>query len=306
MQIHLGTGARRAEWERAVVCVGTFDGVHLGHEAVIRKAVGDAREAELPCVLVTFDRHPASILAPARTPPTLATVNQNLRRFAALGVSVVLVLPFDAALSRMSADQFLNDILVGSLKAVKVVVGHDFAMGNGREGNTDWLAARIPTDVVPPFELEGERVSSSDIRRAVIAGDVERAARLLGRPYALEGVIVGGQRLGRTLGYPTANLARSTHLALPADGVYAGAYESPTGRFLAATAIGTRPAVGGGARTVESYLLDYPGDSLYGLPARVEFHHRLRGEENFPSLDALVEQMARDVAQTRSLLSDRT
>jgi riboflavin kinase/FMN adenylyltransferase len=302
MQVHLGTGTLRAEWARAVVCVGTFDGVHLGHRAVIRRAVEDAREAELPSVLVTFDRHPAAILAPAKTPPALATLGENLRQFATLGVSVVLVLPFDAALSRMSADQFLADVLRGAARADRIVVGHDFAMGNGREGTTEWLAARIPTDVVPPFELEGHRVSSSEIRRSVQAGDVERAGTLLGRPYALEGVIVGGQRLGRELGYPTANLARSLNQALPADGIYAGWFESIQGRYRAATSIGTRPAVGGGDRTVEAFLLDYPGESLYGLSARLEFHRRLREERNFPSLDALKEQMARDVALARELV----
>jgi riboflavin kinase/FMN adenylyltransferase len=172
-------------------------------------------------------------------------------------------------------------------------------MGNGREGTTEWLAARIPTKVVPPFEIEGGRVSSSNIRRAIQAGDVELAARLLGRPYALTGVIVGGQRLGRQLGYPTANMARSIDQALPADGIYAGWFESPTGRYRAAASIGTRPAVGGGARTVESYLLDYPGDSLYGLSARLELVARLRDEANFESLEALKEQIARDVDETR-------
>ncbi|MGV3618656.1 MAG: bifunctional riboflavin kinase/FAD synthetase [Fimbriimonas sp.] len=302
MQVHLGTGTLRAEWPRAVVCVGTFDGVHLGHQAVIRRAVADAREAELPCILVTFDRHPASILAPSKTPPSLASTGENLQRFEALGVTLVLILPFDAALSRMSADQFLEEILRKGVKAERIVVGHDFAMGNGREGTTEWLAARIPTDVVPPFELEGHRVSSSDIRRAVLAGDVEHAHALLGRPYELEGTIVGGQRLGRELGFPTANLARSANQALPADGVYAGWFESPHGRHRAATSVGTRPAVGGNTRTVETYLLDYPGDSLYGLPVRLEFHRRLRDEWNFPSLEALKDQIAADVEQVRALV----
>jgi len=302
MQVHLGLGALHAEWPRAVACVGTFDGVHRGHQAVIGAAVAHAMEAELPCVLVTFDRHPSAVLAPTRTPQALAAPQENLARFAALGVSVALVLPFDAALSRMSAEQFLDDILRGAARATEVVVGHDFAMGNGREGTTEWLADRIPTTVVPAFEIEGVRVSSSLIRQAVARGDVARAAELFGRPYALSGVVVGGQRLGRQLGYPTANLARSTDQVLPADGVYAGWFESSRGRYRAAISVGTRPAVGGGDRTVEAYLLDYPGDSLYGLSAHLEFVHRLRSEENFPSLDALKEQMARDVEETRSLL----
>jgi riboflavin kinase/FMN adenylyltransferase len=303
MQIHLGIDSLRAEWPRSVVCIGTFDGVHLGHRAVISRAVRDAAEAELPSVLVTFDRHPAAVLAPDRCPPSLATLGENLRHFRELGVSAVLVLPFDRALSRMSAQAFLDDILIGAAKADRLVVGHDFAMGHGREGTTEWLAQRIPTSVVEAFTVEGERVASSAIRRAVDAGDLETARRQLGRPYALEGVVVGGQRLGRTLGYPTANLARSENLVLPADGVYAGWFEAPTGRFRAATAIGTRPAVGGGARTVESYLLDYPGDRLYGASVRVEFEVRLREERNFPSLDALVIQMGDDVERARRALN---
>jgi len=302
MQVHLGVGVLRAEWERAVVCIGTFDGVHLGHEAVIKTAVSEARRQDLPCVLVTFDRHPAEILAPSRAPMYLAPLQENLRRFEELGVSVTLVLHFDAELSRMSADRFLNEILIGSARAGEIVVGHDFAMGNGREGTASWLSSRIPTTIVPPYEVDGERVSSSVIREAVLEGDMACAARLLGRPYVVTGVVVGGQRLGRQLGYPTANLARSMNQALPANGIYAGWFESSKGRFAAAVSIGVRPAVGGGDRTVEAYLLDYPGDSLYGLSARLSVTSRLHEELDFPSLDDLVEQISRDVAETRRRL----
>jgi len=302
MQVHLGIGVLRAEWERAVVCIGTFDGVHLGHEAVIRTAVQEARRQDLPCVLVTFDRHPAEILAPDRAPKYLAPLQENLNRFEELGVAVTLVLHFDAELSRMSAERFLNEILVGSARAAELVVGHDFAMGNGREGTAAWLSSRIPTTIVPPFEVDGERVSSSAIRDAILQGDMEGAARLLGRAYAITGVIVGGQRLGRQLGFPTANLARSMNQALPANGIYTGWFESSKGRYPAAVSIGVRPAVGGGDRTVEAYLLDYPGDSLYGLSARLEIVSRLHEELDFPSLDALIEQISRDVAETRRRL----
>lgn len=221
MQVHFGVGLLRAEWSRAVVCVGTFDGVHLGHRAVIGRAVEEARNAELPCALATFDRHPFAVLNPARCPKAIADLGENLREFERLGVAVAVVLPFDAALSRMSADVFLRDVLQGAMHASNLVVGHDFAMGNGREGTPEWLAARVPTTVVPPFEIEGHRVSSSAIRTAIAEGNVESAARLLGRPFELTGVVVGGQKLGRTLGYPTANLARSIDGVLPADGVYA-------------------------------------------------------------------------------------
>lgn len=302
MQVHLGVGVLRAEWEKAVVCIGTFDGVHLGHEAVIRLAVSEARRQDLPCVLVTFDRHPAEVLAPDRAPHYLAPLQENLARFKDLGVAVTLVLHFDAELSRMSADRFLNEILIRSAKAAELVVGHDFAMGNGREGTAEWLSKRIQTTIVPPFEVDGERVSSSNIRDAILKGDMQRAALLLGRPYAITGVVVGGQKLGRELGYPTANLARSMNQALPANGIYTGWFESQKGRYAAAVSIGVRPTVGGVDRTVEAYLLDYPGDSLYGLAARLEVISHLHEELKFPSLTDLITQIDSDVAETRRRL----
>jgi len=299
--VSFGLGALCAEWPRAVACIGTFDGVHLGHRAVIAEGARQAREAELPLVLATFDRHPAATLAPGRRPKALAPLEENLREFAGLGVAVAVVLPFDAEMAAMRASAFLDDVLLAALRADRFVVGHDFAMGQGREGTADWLAARVATTVVPPFEIDGSRVSSSAIRRAVEAGDMGFAARLLGRPFALSGVIVGGQRLGRTLGYPTANLARTIDGVLPPDGVYAARFHAPQGVFSAALAIGTRPAVGGGPRSVEAYLLDYDGASLYGAACRIEIVERLREERDFPSLDALVEQMGRDVQEVRNV-----
>jgi riboflavin kinase/FMN adenylyltransferase len=303
MQVHFGVELLRAEWRTSVTCVGTFDGVHLGHQAVIHEAVSHARNKELPCVLVTFDRHPAAILAPSRCPKALAALQENLEAFKALGVSATVVLPFDAELSRMSAERFLREILIGAAKACSIVVGHDFAMGNGREGTTDWLASRIPTTVVSAFEIDGIRVSSSRIREAVAAGRMEEATRLLGRPFALSGVVVGGQKMGRQLGFPTANIARSFDQAIPAQGIYAGWLTSSIGRFMAATSIGVRPAVGGGDQTVEAYLLDYTGDSLYGLAVELELTHRLREERDFPSLEALTLQINVDVEETRRILN---
>ncbi len=290
----------RAEWNAAVVCVGTFDGVHLGHQALIKSAVREARAKELPAVLVTFDRHPAAILAPERCPKAIASVEENLEQFRELGIAVAVVLPFDSALSQMSADRFLKDVLVRSVRAQSLVVGHDFAMGHDREGTTDWLRDRIPTQVIEPFEIASVRVSSSEIRRAVSNGDVERAQRLLGRRFAVTGVVVGGQKLGRQLGYPTANVARSFDQVMPLDGVYVAEVETPFGVYRSAVSIGVRPAVGGGARTIEAYLLDYPGDSLYGQSVRVGLMAYLRDEQNFPSLDALIRQIESDVALTRS------
>ena len=303
MQVHFGTELLHAEWNSAIACVGTFDGVHLGHQTLIRVAVKRALARELPSVVVTFDRHPAAILAPHKCPKAVASLETNLGQFKQLGVAVAVVLPFDLALSQMHATDFLESVLVRGVKASELVVGHDFAMGKDREGTTEWLSERIPTDVVPKFEVDGVRVSSSAIRSAVSEGDLEGAAKFLGRPFSVSGVVVGGQKLGRQLGYPTANVARSFDQILPAHGVYVGEMETPFGTFQAAASIGTRPAVGGIHRTIEAYLLDYPGDSLYGAHVRLDLHKRLRPEMNFANLEGLVDQIDQDVHDVRAYLT---
>lgn len=300
MQAHFGLELLRPEWERSVVCLGTFDGVHLGHQAVLREAVERAEERSVPAIPVTFDRHPAAVLAPDRCPPAVAGLAENLRRIEAVGAAVTVVLPFDRELSETPAERFLAETLVGRLRAEHLVVGHDFAFGRGREGTGAWLSSRISTSVVPAYEVDGARVSSRAIRSAVGEGQVEVAGKLLGRPFAMEGVVVGGQRLGRTLGYPTANLGRSSEGLVPGHGIYSGAAETPFGRFAAAISVGVRPTVGGTYRTVEAYLLNYPGRSLYGKALRLEFHRRIREERTFGSLEALIEQMGRDVAEVAS------
>jgi len=301
MQVHFGLELLQAEWPKSVVCVGTFDGVHLGHRAVIGRAVSDAAQRDLPCIVVTFDRHPAHVLAPDRCPKAIASLGENLEQFGSLGVGIAVVIPFTRELSQTTAQTFFDQALVGTLKAGSLVIGHDFAFGKGREGTPEWLKQRIETDVVPPFELEGSRVSSSAIRSAVEHGDVETAAKLLGRPFEVGGVVVSGQKLGRALGYPTANLARSFDQVTPADGIYAGYATTPHGVFKAAVSIGVRPAVGGKDRTIEAYLLDYPGQELYGRAISLALHRRIREERNFESLDALKDQIARDVALVASL-----
>ena len=303
MQVHFGIELLRPEWTRAVVCIGTFDGVHLGHQAVISEAVARASREELPSIVVTFDRHPSVVLNPSKAPKAIASLKMNLEHFQGLGVGLTVVLPFNAWLSRMSADEFFRAILVEKLRASTVVVGHDFAMGNGREGTLAWLSERMDTDVVPAFLVGEERVSSSLIRSAVSSGDLAKANAMLGRGFEIQGFVDHGQKLGRTLGFPTANIARSFDQVLPADGVYAARIMFDGQCFNAALAIGTRPAAGGGPRSIEAFLLDYPGASLYGKHVRLRLEHFLRPELNFPSLDALKEQMAKDVESVRTLLA---
>jgi riboflavin kinase / FMN adenylyltransferase len=175
-------------------------------------------------------------------------------------------------------------------------VGHDFAFGKGREGTTEWLKPRIETEVVPPFEVDGHRVSSSLIRQAVADGNLVSASKWLGRNFSITGAVVSGQKLGRQLGYPTINIARSYDGVLPKDGIYAGLAHTARGDFRAAISIGMRPTVEGDQRTLEAYLLDYPGQEIYGTSVDLEFHRRLRGEEKFDSLEALKHQIALDVS----------
>ncbi len=299
MQVHFGVELLKPEWQRAVVCIGTFDGVHVGHQKVIAAAVDRAKELEVPVIVATFDRHPAMVLNPAKAPKAIASLKMNLEQLQIHGVGLTVVLPFNAWLSRMSADEFFQSILIDKLKASCLVVGHDFAMGNGREGNTEWLKSRIETIIVPPFEIDGLRVSSSAIRESVSNGELDKANLLLGRGFEVQGFVEHGQKLGRTLGFPTANIARSFDQVMPRDGVYAAWFLVDGKKFKAALAIGTRPAVGGKERTIEAFLLDYPGESLYGQHIRVRLEKYLRPEANFASLDDLIHQMGLDVEAVR-------
>lgn len=302
MQVHFGTELLVPEWDGAVACIGTFDGVHLGHREVIGRAISIGRELELPVAIVTFDRHPAMILRPQSCPKPISSLAGNIRIFESLGASLALILPFDLALSRTSAGEFFQSVLCDRLKAIRVVVGHDFAFGHNREGTADWLNERIETTVVPPFMAEGVRVSSSRIRDAISQGDFQTANKLLGRAWALAGVVVAGKKLGRQLGYPTLNLARSFDQILPPDGIYAGRCETPFGDFKAAISIGCRPTVGGEHRTIEAFLLDYPGEPLYGRAVLLRFLERVRDEAKFDSLEELKEQIGRDVEQVAKIV----
>ncbi|MBS1705445.1 MAG: bifunctional riboflavin kinase/FAD synthetase [Armatimonadetes bacterium] len=292
---HFGLASLEATWTRSVVCIGTFDGVHRGHQEVIRECVRQSKELECPSIVVTFDRHPASVLRPDRCPPLIAAVAENLRQFYHIGASVVAVIPFNAALSQTPAEDFLQDVLISKMKAERVVVGEDFGFGRDREGTGKWLKDHIHTTLVPEYVDCGKRISSTTIRHLIAEGNVAEASHLLGRSWSISGIVVGGEKLGRTLGYPTINLAMAESYVFPPDGVFAGRCETSLGTYVAAISLGGRPTIPGIGRALEAYLLDYPGDELYGQSVRLEFLDRIRGQERFDSIEALKEQMSRDI-----------
>jgi riboflavin kinase/FMN adenylyltransferase len=279
------------------VAVGEFDGVHLGHRAVMRGAD----------TVLTFEPHPRAVVAPERAPKLLTSLPAKADLIAGLGVQELVVIPFDGAFAAQSPPAFIDDVLVGRLGARTVSVGENFRFGHRAAGDVALLRARdaFATRVVDLVEVDGEVVSSSHIRALVAAGDVERAGRLLGSPLQLRGPVAHGDKRGRTLGYPTANLVPDPALVCPGHGVYAcrAAVElDGSWRWWpAATSVGVRPTfVTGRGLLVEAFLLGFEGD-LYGRELRLDFLERLRGELRFDSVDALVEQMARDVADTRRI-----
>jgi len=279
------------------VAVGTFDGVHLGHREVIRGAD----------TVVTFEPHPRSVIAAAGIPRLLTTLDRKAELFAGLGVDELVVIDFDAAFAEQSARAFHDEVLAGRLGATHVSVGENFRYGARAQGDTELLAAdgRFGVSVVPLLEVDGEIVSSSHIRGLIAGGALEYAGELLGAPFSMTGEVVHGDERGRTLGYPTANLVPDPAYVSPAHGVYACRVQLPDADapVAAATNVGVRPQfVTGRGELVEAFLIDWSGD-LYGHELRVDFLKRLRGERRFGSVDALVEQMARDVEDARGLAS---
>jgi riboflavin kinase/FMN adenylyltransferase len=296
----------------SAVTIGAFDGVHLGHRAVIEEVRRRASILGCPTAVVTFDRHPAAVVRPESAPKLLTDTDQKLERLAVAGVDYTLVLHFDEDRSHESAEDFVNEVLVGCLRARLVVVGEDFHFGRNRGGNVELLRRMGPSlgfeveglTLIPIPGFEGP-VSSTAVRRSLEAGDVVTANRLLGRPHEVRGVVEQGDgRGGKVLGFPTANVAVPAEIQLPADGIYAGWYARPDGStHAAAISIGRRPTFypEGGPLMLEAYLLDFDGD-LYGERAVVRFVSRLRGEERFESADALVAQMNKDVEAARAAL----
>jgi len=302
-------------WGPSVVTIGNFDGVHRGHQSVVRRAVEVAAELQLPVVVVTFDPHPDEVIRPGSHPPFLCSARRRAQLLAGLGADAVCVLPFTREFSLLSPDEFVRAVLVDRLHAAQVVVGEDFRFGHRAGGDVALLTELgekydFLTEGEPLLADDGVRISSTGIRAALAAGDVAGAARDLGRPHRVEGVVVRGEQRGKALGFPTANLETLPHTAIPADGVYAGWLTilgtdgEDLRRWPAAISVGTNPQFDGTERTVEAYALDHDDLDLYGSHAAVDFAARLRGQERFGSVGELIAQMGRDVDLARALVSE--
>jgi riboflavin kinase / FMN adenylyltransferase len=309
-----GLGEVPADWGKSVVTIGVFDGVHLGHQRIVARAAEIGARLGLPVVAITFDPHPDEVVRPGSHPPFLCSPRRRAELLTGLGADAVCVIPFTLDFSRLDPDEFVRTVLVERLHAAAVVVGEDFRYGHKAAGDVPLLARlgekyEFSAEGMPLLGDDGARISSTLIRELLEAGDVAAAAKELGRPHRVEGVVVRGHQRGRALGFPTANLETPPHTAIPADGVYAGWLVRLDGegntaeRWPAAISIGTNPTFGEGKRTVEAYALDRSDLDLYGVHAAIDFTERLRGTLRFDSVDALVEQMTRDVDEARALLS---
>ncbi len=308
MDVRAGLASLPLSRGPSAVTVGFFDGVHLGHQAVIRRTVAAAHERGLVPVAVTFDRHPREVLAPGREPPLLTTTERKARLVGALGVEALVVLEFTEAFSRWSPAEFVRRVLGEGLEARHVVVGTNFTFGHRAAGTLEVLRelganeGGFSVEGVGLVSLGGRSISSSSIRQALAAGDLEWPARALGRRFVLDGTVVPGAGRGKDLGFPTANLRTDPRLLLPGRGIYAGVAEHAGRRYPAAISVGTNPTFGSEPLHAEAHLLDYDGVDLRGQPLALEFWARLRDEERFQSPRDLAAAMAGDVERTRRLV----
>jgi riboflavin kinase / FMN adenylyltransferase len=302
-----GSSAVPAPLRGGIVALGNFDGFHQGHQAVVGRAVARARAEGRPALVATFDPHPVRFFKPDLPPFRLTTLDQRERLFAAAGADAMLVYQFNAKLAAVTAPDFVADYLASRAGAAGVVTGEDFTFGKGRGGNVEVLkllgqANRLSVDAVAPVEADGEPVSSSRIREALVAGDCDTAARLLTRPFAIEGEIVHGDRMGHRLGYPTANIPLDRYQR-PRFGVYAVRARLAGGRPLEGVAnLGNRPMFDPPKELLEPYFFDFD-EEIYGQSVEVDLLSFIRDEEKFESLDALKAQIARDCETARARLA---
>jgi riboflavin kinase/FMN adenylyltransferase len=294
-------------WRGAAIAIGNFDGVHLGHRALIARARELATAGDALTVALTFDPHPSALLAPARAPRLLTSIERRIELLAEAGVDAVVVEPFTRELAGVAPSAFVDDVVIGPLRARAIVVGYDFSYGQGRKGTVEDLRAHgrhagIEVAIVPAVTVDGEVAASTKIRNHLRAGELALAERMLGRPWDVDGVVVHGAERGRAIGVPTANIAPEVELAI-APGIYAVTLGVEGGPPLPAVAsLGTNPTfVEDGGLVLEVHVLDWSGD-LYDRRVRTTFIARLRDELKFDSVEALIGQIQRDIAQARAIL----
>ena len=303
MKVHFGLPAGRTEacW----LTIGSYDGIHRGHQKVLEHVVSAAGRGAGGSAMLTFDPHPRCILAPDTCPPTLTTVDEKEALLGELGVDHLVVLPFTRKLSRLTAEEFL-DRIADRVPIHGMVIGHDFAFGRDRQGNREFLEAYgrrhgFQVEVVEPYSLEGQVVSSSVVRSLLLEGNVAHAARLLGRHYSISSFVEHGTGTGSRIGYPTANFAITPNKLVPHNGVYAVWIDIDGHAYQGAMNIGYRPTFGENRLTVEAFILDFEGD-IYHKDVRARFVQRIRDEKKFDSVDALVAQIGHDVERARGIM----
>ncbi|MFF6879182.1 bifunctional riboflavin kinase/FAD synthetase [Streptomyces sp. NPDC012474] len=299
------------DWGRSVVTIGSYDGVHRGHQLIVGRAVDRARELGVPSVVVAFDPRPREVVRPGSRPPLLAPRHRRAELMAEHGVDVLLILPFTEEFARLSPADFVLRVLVERLHAKWVVEGPNFRFGHRAAGNVAVLAelghsydyeVEVVDLVIRGEAGGGEPFSSTLTRRLVAEGDVQGAAEVLGRPHRVEGVVVRGAQRGRELGFPTANVETLPHTAIPADGVYAGWLRAGGDAMPAAVSIGTKPHFDGTERSFEAHAIDRVGLDLYGMHVTVDLLAFVRGQAKFDSIEALLDAIAGDVKRSRELI----
>jgi len=291
---------------RTVVTLGNFDGVHLGHQALIRRIVEEGRRFGLPSVILTFEPHPLKVLAPNRAPKLILLHKDKMRLFQSFGVDIVVIQNFDASFAALEAADFVRTFLVEHLRSKKLWVGQDLRFGKGRKGTVGDLIKwgtgyNFEVGTVEPIMVGEERVSSSRIRQLIEQGRVDAATALLGRHHFISGKVVGGHRRGRELGFPTANIS-SRNEVLPGDGIYATLLQIRDESLLSVSSVGVNPTFGPGIRTIESFILDFDR-SIYGESVKLSFIKRIREERKFDSADELVVQMRGDVTAAQCIFN---
>ena len=304
-----GLGNLGIQASGSAVTIGVFDGVHLGHQAIMRTVRSGAERRHARSVVVTFDRNPDEILKPGSAPVCITTLRQKMALIAAQGMDAAVVLHLDPQLLGTPAEDFVSEVLHNKLRAAEVIVGRNFAFGRGRLGTVDLLRGMgskldFAVTIVPPALVEGITVSSTAVRGLISSGRVEKASKFLGRPFVLEGQVVAGDGLGRKLGYPTANIRPADSQIIPARGVYAVSLRIGKVDARGVANIGARPTFGGASVGMEVYIIGF-SDDIYDKDVEVAFLYRLRGEIRFPDSESLVRQIGEDVALAKTLMEQQ-